>query len=110
MIFDVQSISLYGQSGIFLQNIFSLRILNGLIWFPVYFSTEKEYAEEWTEERIAESFPVSVEGAKLLLKSKWKPRYVEDLISHDRKVQKHWLALKSGGKKEGGPIANTYVC
>ena len=69
----------------------------------------KEYAEEWTVERIAESFPISVEGAKLLLKSKWKPRYVEELISHDRRVQQRWLALKSGGEKEGGPIANRYV-
>ena len=70
----------------------------------------KEYPEEWTVERIAESFPISVDGAKLLLKANWKPRYVEDLISHDRKVQQRWLVLKSGGEKEGGPIANRYVC
>ncbi len=66
----------------------------------------QEYPDEWTIERLAESFPVSQEGIVKLLKSRFVPRSVEQVVKHDQKVQERWLALKPGHKEpQGGPIA-----
>lgn len=51
---------------------------------------------EWTAERIAECFPVSVQGAKKLLKSQFRTATAERIAEHDRHVQLKWKALKTG--------------
>ena len=68
----------------------------------------KEYPDEWTPERIAESFPISVEGARKVRSKTWRPRYIEEVINYDKRVQRRWLELKAAGEKEGGPITNRY--
>ncbi|ELU07824.1 hypothetical protein CAPTEDRAFT_193197 [Capitella teleta] len=55
-----------------------------------------EFPDEWGVDQLAESFPVSPEGVVRLLKSKWVPRNLQDLIKHDKRVQDNWKALKSG--------------
>uniref|UniRef100_A0A131Z0Y4 Uncharacterized protein n=1 Tax=Rhipicephalus appendiculatus TaxID=34631 RepID=A0A131Z0Y4_RHIAP len=51
---------------------------------------------EWTVEKIAQCFPVSVLGAKKLLKSQFRIATAEQIAEHDRNVQLKWKALKTG--------------
>ncbi|KAH7986359.1 hypothetical protein HPB49_026004 [Dermacentor silvarum] len=55
---------------------------------------------EWTAERIAECFPVSVRGAKKLLKSRFTTATAERIAEHDKHVQLKWKALKTGKADE----------
>lgn len=63
-----------------------------------------EFPEEWTVDRLAESFPVSREGVVRLLRSRWVPRNLQELLRHDRAVHRQWKALRQAGKAEGGPL------
>ncbi|KAH8358893.1 hypothetical protein KR093_003199 [Drosophila rubida] len=53
-------------------------------------------AEEWTIERLAESFPASTEIVQKLLRSKWRPLNVERIRSHDASVMRNWALLRAG--------------
>lgn len=64
----------------------------------------QEYPDEWNPDRISESFPISREGVIRLLKSSYSPRTQEELLRHDRRVRKSWLALKSTTGVDGGPV------
>ncbi|XP_037276972.2 uncharacterized protein LOC119170049 [Rhipicephalus microplus] len=55
---------------------------------------------EWTVEKIAQCFPVSVLGAKKLLKSQFRKETAEQIAEHDRNVQLKWKALKTGKGNE----------
>lgn len=60
---------------------------------------------EWTAERIAECFPVSVQGAKKLLKSRFTVASPERIAEHDRGVALKWKALKTGrGDEQVSPV------
>lgn len=65
----------------------------------IIFSKLKRYVsilvilETWTPERIAQSFPITVDSCRKLLKSKWVPRTLEVLARHDDKVIENWKAL-----------------
>lgn len=60
---------------------------------------------EWTPERIAECFPVSVQGAKKLLKSRFTVASPERITEHDRGVALKWKALKTGrGDEQVSPV------
>lgn len=60
---------------------------------------------EWTPERIAECFPVSVQGAKKLLKSRFTVASPERIAEHDRGVALKWKALKTGrGDEQVSPV------
>ncbi|CAB3244660.1 unnamed protein product [Arctia plantaginis] len=52
--------------------------------------------DEWTPEKIAESFPVTVLVAKKLLKYPWKPATVQRIARHDSSVMRNWKELKEG--------------
>ncbi|CAH0687759.1 unnamed protein product [Spodoptera exigua] len=52
--------------------------------------------DEWTPEKIAESFPVSVPFVKKLLKYPWKPATEERIARHDASVMRNWKELKEG--------------
>ena len=68
-----------------------------------------EFPDEWTLERLAESFPVDRNGVIKILKSKYVPRTIGDVIRHDKRVKENWLKLKAGDSgKEGGPVALRY--
>ncbi|XP_026750016.2 uncharacterized protein LOC113510708 [Galleria mellonella] len=51
---------------------------------------------EWTPERIAESFPVTVPVVKKLLKYPWKPASEQRIARHDASAMRNWKELKDG--------------
>lgn len=60
------------------------------------------YPEEWTVERIVESFPIDEASCRKLLKSHWAPRTLEELIKHDEKVIRNWAQLADHEERENG--------
>lgn len=61
--------------------------------------------EEWSAERISECFPISVQGAKKLLKSRFTTASPERIAEHDQEVQLKWKSLKAGrGDEKISPI------
>lgn len=55
----------------------------------------------WTPEKLANSFPISVDGVKKLLKSKYRHQTEKGIAKHDQSVLNNWKLLKAGK----GPIA-----
>ena len=70
----------------------------------------QEYSDEWPVDRLAESFPTSREGVIKILKSKWHPQNLKEVVRHDRRVRARWLALSEAGdgKCQGGPLELRY--
>lgn len=58
--------------------------------------------EVWTPERIADSFPITVESCKKLLRSPWAPKTLDQLIEHDQKVMDNWKAVANMENIESG--------
>lgn len=52
--------------------------------------------DHWTPEKLAESFPISAEGAAKLLKSGFRAHRPEDVIRHDEKVKDRLERVKAG--------------
>jgi len=52
--------------------------------------------EEWSVERLAESFPATPEIVQKVLRAKWRPRSVQRIRSHDETVIQNWQLLRSG--------------
>lgn len=52
--------------------------------------------EEWTVERLVESFPASPEIVHKIVRSKWVPRSVKRIKEHDEAVLKNWQSLDKG--------------
>lgn len=52
--------------------------------------------DEWTPEKLAESFPVTVPVVKKLLKHVWKPATEQRIARHDQSVMRNWKELKEG--------------
>ncbi|XP_030239054.1 neugrin isoform X2 [Drosophila navojoa] len=52
--------------------------------------------EEWSVERLAESFPATPDIVQKVLRSKWRPQSVERIRSHDASVMNNWSRLRSG--------------
>ncbi|XP_043798736.1 uncharacterized protein LOC122718104 [Apis laboriosa] len=52
--------------------------------------------EEWTPEKLSESFPALPETIKKILKIKWIPKSVERILQYDNKVIENWKQLKTG--------------
>ncbi|XP_013403113.1 uncharacterized protein LOC106168553 [Lingula anatina] len=68
----------------------------------------REFPQEWTVDRLSESFPVSRHGIIQILKSSYVPRDLQEITKHDNRVNKNWQLLTEGGGKEGGPVALLY--
>ena len=63
-----------------------------------------EFPAEWPVSRLADSFPVSREGAVRVLRSSFRVRSPSELLRHDRRV---WLAWKQlGGEGAQPTLAN----
>ncbi|XP_020811274.1 uncharacterized protein LOC110186432 [Drosophila serrata] len=52
--------------------------------------------EEWSVERLAESFPATPDIVQKILRAKWRPRSVQRIRSHDETVVRNWQQLKAG--------------
>lgn len=50
--------------------------------------------QEWTAEKLAQSFPATEETIRKIIKSKWNARDSKRIEAHDKQVQKNWDALK----------------
>lgn len=65
--------------------------------------------EEWTAEKIADSYPITVDNARKLLRSNWSPKTLDELARHDQKVIGNWRLLAEEEKSEQrGPPVNIY--
>ncbi|KAJ8910075.1 hypothetical protein NQ315_012852 [Exocentrus adspersus] len=51
--------------------------------------------EEWTVEKLAESFPALPQDIKKILRAKWTMK-TSRIINHDMCVQKNWIRFKNG--------------
>ncbi|KAH8284363.1 hypothetical protein KR018_010185 [Drosophila ironensis] len=52
--------------------------------------------EEWSIERLAESFPATPEIVQKVLRAKWRPKSVQRIRSHDKTVIQNWEQLQTG--------------
>lgn len=50
----------------------------------------------WTPEKLALSFPATIDTIKKVLKSQWAPKNQERIKEHDEKVSKNWEAIEKG--------------
>ncbi|CAF0752606.1 unnamed protein product [Brachionus calyciflorus] len=66
--------------------------------------------QTWTPERISESFPITLQSCKKLLKSKWTPKTLDELERHDEKVMENWKSLEKieNNINSAGPVVNIY--
>ncbi|KAH8417419.1 hypothetical protein KR222_011587, partial [Zaprionus bogoriensis] len=53
-------------------------------------------SDEWSVERLAESFPATPDIVQKVLRSKWRPQNVERIRSHDASVMQNWTLLRQG--------------
>ncbi|XP_033749854.1 uncharacterized protein LOC117334373 [Pecten maximus] len=67
----------------------------------------KEFPEEWTLDRITESFPVSRHAAVRILKTRRSKPTEADIIKHNSIVKMNLEALKSGDVDGNELLANT---
>lgn len=56
----------------------------------------REDPDEWTPERLSESFPALPHTIRKILKAKWEPKSVERILAYDNKVVKNWKQFKTG--------------
>ncbi|EZA61041.1 uncharacterized protein LOC105287565 [Ooceraea biroi] len=52
--------------------------------------------EEWTIERLSESFPALPETVQKILKAKWAPKSVDRVIQYDNAVVDNWKKFQTG--------------
>lgn len=60
----------------------------------------KEDSDEWTPEKLAESFPAVEEVIIKVLKANWTPSDMKRIQKHDENVRKNWELFKSGEIKD----------
>ncbi|EDV93536.1 neugrin [Drosophila grimshawi] len=53
-------------------------------------------ADEWSVERLAESFPATADIVQKVLRSRWRPQSVERIRNHDASVMRNWTQLRAG--------------
>lgn len=56
----------------------------------------KNDPEEWTIERLSESFPALPSAIKKILKSRWVPSEVETVLKYDNSVKQNWANFRAG--------------
>lgn len=52
--------------------------------------------EEWTVERLSESFPVLPESVQKILSANWLPKSVEKVMQYDNVVVENWKKFRAG--------------
>lgn len=60
----------------------------------------KKDPNEWTPERLSESFPAIEEVIIKVLKAKWTPANMKRVQKHDEKVKQNWDLFKANEMKE----------
>ncbi|XP_011704124.1 PREDICTED: uncharacterized protein LOC105459637 [Wasmannia auropunctata] len=64
--------------------------------------------EEWTVEKLSESFPALPGTIQKILRSKWSPRSVERVMEYDSVVKKNWETFRAG-KLPLSPILSEHL-
>lgn len=59
----------------------------------------KQDRDEWTPERLSQSFPAVEEVIVKILKANWTPSSMKRIQKHDENVRKNWVLMKSGEMK-----------
>ncbi|KYN20731.1 hypothetical protein ALC57_06637 [Trachymyrmex cornetzi] len=52
--------------------------------------------EEWTIEKLSESFPALPETIRKILRTKWSPKSVEEAVKYDNVVKQNWEKFRMG--------------
>lgn len=52
--------------------------------------------DEWTVERLSESFPALPETIQKILRTKWSPKSVEKVVQYDNVVTRNWKKFRKG--------------
>ncbi|KYQ58063.1 hypothetical protein ALC60_03115 [Trachymyrmex zeteki] len=52
--------------------------------------------EEWTIEKLSESFPALPETIQKILHTKWSPKSVEKVVAYDNVVKRNWEKFRMG--------------
>ncbi|KAL8610782.1 hypothetical protein ACOMHN_016765 [Nucella lapillus] len=63
----------------------------------------QQLPEDWTPQQLAQSFPISEEGVRRLLKNSYVPRSEEEIAKHDRRVMAHRRQLRQTLALGSGP-------
>jgi len=64
--------------------------------------------EEWTAEKLSESFPAMPETIQKILRTKWSPKSVEKVMAYDNVVVKNWEKFRAG-KLPLNPILSEHL-
>jgi len=64
--------------------------------------------EEWTVEKLSESFPALPETIQKILRTKWSPKSVEKIVEYDNVVKRNWEKFRAG-KLPLNPILNEHL-
>lgn len=64
----------------------------------------KQEPEDWTVERLAESYPATEEIIVKILKAKWTPHDLKQVQKHDERVKRSWTAFKANELKDLDPV------
>lgn len=64
----------------------------------------QEFPEDWTIEKLSQSFPISHNGIIKLLNSSFVIKTREKILEHDMKVKKKWKELEADLSRKAGPI------
>lgn len=69
----------------------------------------KTEPDEWTPERLAQSFPAVEESIIKILKSKWKPYNMKATQKHDQRVKRNWELFKTNQMKNLDPDVKKHL-
>lgn len=65
--------------------------------------------EQWSPERLCESFPADLHIIKKILKANWVPRTLERVKKHDEAVKKNWELLRSSKGDDLNPALRVHL-
>jgi len=64
--------------------------------------------DEWTVEKLSESFPALPETIQKILRTKWSPKSVEKIVEYDNVVKRNWEKFRAG-ELPLDPILNEHL-
>lgn len=80
------------------QKYFKERGINFLTWSEKeqIRALNQQHPEEWTADKLSESFPADPFAISKIIRNKWQPRDEKRIQKHDESVRKAWTKFKKG--------------
>lgn len=80
------------------QKYFKERGINFLTWSEKeqIRTLSQQHPDEWTADRLSESFPADPFAISKIIRNKWQPRDEKRIQKHDEAVRKAWQKFKNG--------------